>query len=403
MAQTHHIEYSFIPGEAEFYSGKNSVDVFLGYPMITVYQTPLVGWGAIVKRIFDQLLSTLLIIVLSPVFLILFIVKKVVDPGPAFYVSQRLSRFSKPIGLIKFRSMDAKYGSRDAADEFRDMGREDLALEYEKNRKVEDDPRITRFGAFLRASSLDELPQILNVFKGELSLVGPRPILPQEVKLASGRTSLLHSVKSGVTGIWQVSGRSELSFEERIELELFYAQNWHLLARYKNLVQNHRRRFAQARGQIMATPKIAIVADWLTNMGGAENVVLALHEAFPNAPIYTSVYTPETMPAFEDLDVRTTHLQNLSAPLRKFHKFFPMLRVRAFRKLDLSEFDIIISSSSAEAKQVRKTRPDQVHICYCHTPIRYYWSHYAEYKKRSRVWQTELAGSPGDAPHDTEP
>jgi len=226
MAQTHHIEYSFIPGEAEFYSGKNSVDVFLGYPMITVYQTPLVGWGAIVKRIFDQLLSTLLIIVLSSVFLLLFIIKKAVDPGPAFYVSQRLSRFSKPIGLIKFRSMDAKYGSRDAADEFRDMGREDLALEYEKNRKVENDPRITRFGTFLRASSLDELPQILNVFKGDLSLVGPRPILPQEVKLASGRTSLLHSVKSGVTGIWQVSGRSELSFEERIELELFYAQNW---------------------------------------------------------------------------------------------------------------------------------------------------------------------------------
>jgi len=225
-AQTNHIEYSFIPGEAEFYSGKNSVDVFLGYPMITVYQTPLVGWGAIVKRIFDQVLSTLLIIILSPVFLLIFIIKKIADPGPAFYVSKRLSRFSKPIGLIKFRSMDAKYGSRDAADEFRDMGRDDLATEYEKNRKVDNDPRITKFGAFLRASSLDELPQIFNVFKGDLSLVGPRPILPQEVKLASGRTSLLHSVKSGVTGIWQVSGRSELSFEERIELELFYAQNW---------------------------------------------------------------------------------------------------------------------------------------------------------------------------------
>ncbi|HEY5505411.1 MAG TPA: sugar transferase, partial [Sedimentisphaerales bacterium] len=225
-AQTHHIEYSFIPGEAEFYSGKNSVDVFLGYPMITVYQTPLVGWGAIVKRVFDQILSTLLIIILSPVFLVIFIIKKIADPGPAFYVSKRLSRFSMPIGLIKFRSMDAKYGSRDAADEFRDMGRDDLATEYEKNRKVEKDPRITKFGAFLRASSLDELPQIFNVFKGDLSLVGPRPILPQEVKLASGRTSLLHSVKSGVTGIWQVSGRSELSFEERIELELFYAQNW---------------------------------------------------------------------------------------------------------------------------------------------------------------------------------
>lgn len=128
-------------------------------------------------------------------------------------------------------------------------------------------------------------------------------------------------------------------------------------------------------------PRIAIVHDWLTNMGGAENVVLALHEAFPNAPIYTSTFTPETMPAFKDLDIRTTWLQNLPGPLRKLHKFFPMLRVKAFQDLDLSEFDIIISSSSAESKQVRKSSPHQVHICYCHTPIRYYWSHYDEYKK----------------------
>lgn len=115
-------------------------------------------------------------------------------------------------------------------------------------------------------------------------------------------------------------------------------------------------------------------------MGGAENVVLALHEAFPDAPIYTSTFTPESMPAFSKLDVHTTYLQNLPKPLRKLHKFFPMLRVHAFAKLDLSEFDIIISSSSAESKQVKKTQPDQVHICYCHTPIRYYWSHYNEYR-----------------------
>lgn len=130
-----------------------------------------------------------------------------------------------------------------------------------------------------------------------------------------------------------------------------------------------------------ATTKIAIVCDWLTNMGGAEVVVLALAEAFPGAPIYTSTYDPEKMPAFKNLDVRTTRLQNLPKPLRNLHKFFPILRVKAFQNLDLSDFDIIISSSSAEAKQVKKTRPDQLHICYCHTPIRYYWSHYAEYKK----------------------
>lgn len=106
------------------------------------------------------------------------------------------------------------------------MGRDDLAEEYERNRKVVKDPRITTFGRFLRASSLDELPQLFNVFRGELSLVGPRPILPQELYLYKGRGALLHSVKSGVTGLWQVSGRSNLAFDKRVELELYYAQNW---------------------------------------------------------------------------------------------------------------------------------------------------------------------------------
>jgi exopolysaccharide biosynthesis polyprenyl glycosylphosphotransferase len=225
-AQAKHISYSFIPGEAEFYAGKNTVDVFLGYPMISVSQTPLIGWGAIAKQIFDLIASFILIIALSPIYLTLIILQAIFNPGPIFYVSDRLSQFSKPIGLIKFRSMSAKYGKKDAAAEFREMGRKDLAIEYEKNRKVQNDPRITKFGQFLRITSLDELPQLFNVFRGDLSLVGPRPILPQEVKLAKGRTALLHSVKSGVTGLWQVSGRSNLSFDERIELELFYAQNW---------------------------------------------------------------------------------------------------------------------------------------------------------------------------------
>lgn len=145
----------------------------------------------------------------------------------------------------------------------------------------------------------------------------------------------------------------------------------------------------------MKHPKIAIVCDWLTNMGGAENVVLAMHETFPEAPIYTSTYVPEKMPAFRDIDVRTTYLQKLPKPLRKLHKLLPALRVKAFQKLDLSEFDIILSSSSAESKQVRKTRPGQVHICYCHTPIRYYWSHYDEYRKNPSFgkldWLVRLA------------
>ena len=225
-AQVNHINYNFIPGEAEFYSGKNTVDVFLGYPMISVSQTPLIGWGAIAKRVFDTLMAAILIVILSPVFLLLIALQKVLNPGPAFYLSNRLSQFSKPVRLIKFRSMASQYGGRDAAEEFEAMGRPDLAAEYRRDHKVQDDPRITRFGNFLRVTSLDELPQIFNVLKGDLSLVGPRPILPQEVKFSEGKAALLHSVKSGVTGLWQVSGRSELSFDERIELETFYAQNW---------------------------------------------------------------------------------------------------------------------------------------------------------------------------------
>lgn len=117
-------------------------------------------------------------------------------------------------------------------------------------------------------------------------------------------------------------------------------------------------------------------------MGGAEPMLLDIHKLFPKAPIYTSVYNAEKMPAFKNIDVRTTNLQTkLPAKLRYKHVLWPTLRSKAFRELDLSEFDIIISFSSAEAKSVRKTRPGQTHIAYIHTPPRYYWSHYEEFRK----------------------
>lgn len=132
----------------------------------------------------------------------------------------------------------------------------------------------------------------------------------------------------------------------------------------------------------MPKPKVAIVHDWLTNMGGAEPLVLEIHKLFPDAPIYTSVYDAEKMPAFKDIDVRTTSLQTkLPKKLRFKHVLWPTFRAKAFRELDLSEFDIIISSSSAEAKSIRKSHPRQKHIAYVHTPPRYYWSHYEEFRK----------------------
>ena len=225
-AQIHHVQYSFIPGEPEFYSGKNTVDVFLGYPMISVSQTPLIGWGAIVKRLFDLLFIIILSPFWVPIFLLLCLLQKIFNPGPLFFNSERLGLHGKKIATYKFRSMRQEYSGRDAAEIFRMMGREDLAVEYEKTRKIDNDPRVTKFGNILRKTSLDELPQIFNVLRGELSLVGPRPIIKEEKHFYKDRAPLLFSVRPGITGLWQVSGRSNLSFNERVELEIYYAQNW---------------------------------------------------------------------------------------------------------------------------------------------------------------------------------
>lgn len=225
-AQNLHISYCFIPGEAEFYSGKNTVDVFLGYPIIAVHQTPLVGWGEIVKRIFDVLVTCLALIVTSPVLLLLVLAQMFFNPGPVLFINKRLGRYAKPFGLYKFRSMSRKYSGQDALKIFADMNRQDLVEEYRRDRKVKNDPRITWFGKFLRITSLDELPQLFNVLRGDMSLVGPRPILPDELSFYRSRGTLLHSVKPGMTGLWQVSGRSDLPFDKRVELELYYAQNW---------------------------------------------------------------------------------------------------------------------------------------------------------------------------------
>ncbi len=116
-------------------------------------------------------------------------------------------------------------------------------------------------------------------------------------------------------------------------------------------------------------------------MGGAENVVLALHDAFPHAPIYTALYNPDAVPAFRQLDIRTSSLQQAPKLLRKYHKLLPTYASRAMKKLDLSEFDIIITSSFLHANHITKVRPEQKIISYCHTPARYYWSHYDEYRR----------------------
>lgn len=130
---------------------------------------------------------------------------------------------------------------------------------------------------------------------------------------------------------------------------------------------------------VLKEKKIVIVADWLTNQGGAEQVVTALADAFPDTPIYTSVYNKGAIPALKDRDIRGSWLQSLPAFLRRKHQFLLPFFPGAFARLNLAEFDIIISSSSAFAKSVKKTRPEQLHICYCHTPTRYLYNARQEY------------------------
>jgi len=130
----------------------------------------------------------------------------------------------------------------------------------------------------------------------------------------------------------------------------------------------------------ITSKKVAIVCDWLTSIGGAERVVLALHEMFPDAPIYTSQYDPKQIDWFKGADIRTTWLQKLPKN-NTFRKFLPVLRRFAFQGLDLRKYDLVISSSGAEAKSVKKLKPGATHICYCHSPTHYYWSRYDEYIK----------------------
>ena len=170
------------------------------------------------KRIFDLVVSLLAVIVLSPVLLVISLAIRLEDRGPILYRAQRVGRGGKPITVYKFRSM------RMHADRLEDMLTPEELEEYKKNYKLEHDPRITKVGAFLRKTSLDELPQLFNILAGTLSLVGPRPVLQEETELYGDKRELLLSCKPGLTGLWQVRGRSNVTYENgrRQALELQY-------------------------------------------------------------------------------------------------------------------------------------------------------------------------------------
>lgn len=171
------------------------------------------------KRLFDVVMSVFAIIVLSPVYLVIAILIKCDSRGPVFYKHHRLGKNGKPFGMYKFRSMvvDADKKLGELPDEMQE--------EYEENYKISDDPRVTKIGRFLRKTSLDEIPQFINVIKGEISLVGPRPIVERELEKYGDNKEKFLSVIPGITGNWQANGRSDVTYKERMELELYYVDH----------------------------------------------------------------------------------------------------------------------------------------------------------------------------------
>jgi exopolysaccharide production protein ExoY len=175
------------------------------------------------KRIFDVLFSLIILLLASPFFLICMIVVKLSSSGPIFYAHARVGQNGKPFGCLKFRTM-----YQDADAKLQPLLASDPALmqEWQTYFKLKDDPRITPIGKFLRKTSLDELPQIWNVFKGDMSVVGPRPLTQYEVTYyLMDKANKILSVRPGLTTLWIVQGRNDFSLKERIELEEYYVNH----------------------------------------------------------------------------------------------------------------------------------------------------------------------------------
>ncbi|WP_437582561.1 sugar transferase [Paramicrobacterium sp. CJ85] len=199
-----------------------SVRPVAGLPLIHVETPRMEAREVVTKRLFDIVGSALLLIVLSPLFLVLAILVKTSSQGPVFYSQERVGLRGIPFQIRKFRSM------RQDSDKHLDLLLKAQGTRDRPLFKVQDDPRVTRIGTYLRKYSLDELPQLLNVFRGEMSLVGPRPQRADEVAMYDATAKRRLMVKPGMSGLWQVSGRSNLDWEDAIRLDLYYVENWSL-------------------------------------------------------------------------------------------------------------------------------------------------------------------------------
>jgi len=222
--RSQHIGYAFLPPVFTDVPHQLVTERLGLFPMMRFQPTPLDGWGRVCKRLFDLVVSAVLLVLLSPLFLIIALAVLLTSGWPILYISWRVGQPAiTRIPMLKFRSM-----VRNAEEKKRELEplnqRNDGPLF-----KVENDPRITTVGQVLRRLDFDELPQLLNVLLGQMSLVGPRPHLPEEVDCYNSQQRRVFAVKPGMSGLAQVSGRSNLKFQEEVRLDLQYVEEWSLL------------------------------------------------------------------------------------------------------------------------------------------------------------------------------
>lgn len=224
-----------VPNLMEVKSPQISFVTIDGTPMIEFHATPLEGWSRILKRLFDIVSSLIALIIFTIPMAIVALLIKLDSKGPVFYLHERIGQHGNPFFLYKFRTMKLEYcrgssfGGAKAETYFQNlMNQPEFKKEFDKDYKLKNDPRVTRIGKLLRKLSLDELPQLINVLEGKLSLVGPRPIVKDEMSKYGELRYKRHIIKPGITGLWQVSGRNDIPYEERIRLDLYYLENWSL-------------------------------------------------------------------------------------------------------------------------------------------------------------------------------
>lgn len=235
FCETHHLTFKYSADLFSTYVTNMSLAVISGIPIVEMQKTRLQAWGRVIKRLMDIIGSLLLIILTSPLMILTALAVWLETDRPVIFKNERIGEADKKFNTLKFRSMFQKHC---VGPQFRNNHK---ALEFEKELiakqsikegpvyKIKNDPRVTRVGAFIRRFSLDELPQLFNVLAGQMSLVGPRPHQPREVEHYAKHHRRVLNIKPGITGLAQISGRSDLEFEEEVRLDTFYLEHWSLL------------------------------------------------------------------------------------------------------------------------------------------------------------------------------